>query len=299
MVSSAGGGGALERASREAAVRRPLHDDVDVAGVLPPADPALAEGEQGAGGGDDRRDPKACTDWGTAGVGAPHSGGRLVNDGVVVRPACPARATSGGTPGPECPVAAGCGAWMPCGSRCCVRCSPGRSGWGPRGGSRGRCGDPWCRTAVGYCSSVRPSTSRGTSRPTWSTRRPGPVRRNSRPRSSGMTASDPAHLAVGLGRVSAARRGETHLAVAPSEPGAALLERVHDARRAGVRCSRWTPVTGSLECWPTRRWRRPPCPRSTWTRCSIWSPRPPGRTCCRRRGGDGVFGTASPVSPAG
>lgn len=46
--------------------------------------------------------------------------------------------------------------------------------------------------------------------------------------------SDPAHLAVGLGRVSAARRGETLLVVAPSAPGAALLERVHDARRAGA-----------------------------------------------------------------
>ncbi|QFQ96774.1 hypothetical protein F9278_11680 [Streptomyces phaeolivaceus] len=46
--------------------------------------------------------------------------------------------------------------------------------------------------------------------------------------------SDPAHLAVGLGRVSAARRGETLLVVAPSAPGADLLERVHDARRAGA-----------------------------------------------------------------
>ena len=46
--------------------------------------------------------------------------------------------------------------------------------------------------------------------------------------------SDPAHLAVGLGRVSAARRGETLLVVAPSAPGAPLLERVHDARRAGA-----------------------------------------------------------------
>ncbi|BBC37009.1 uncharacterized protein SGFS_083030 [Streptomyces graminofaciens] len=46
--------------------------------------------------------------------------------------------------------------------------------------------------------------------------------------------SDPAHLAIGLGRVSAARRGETLLVVAPSDPGAVLLERVHDARRAGA-----------------------------------------------------------------
>lgn len=53
------------------------------------------------------------------------------------------------------------------------------------------------------------------------------VRHSARP-------SDPAHLAVGLGRVSATRRGETLLVVAPSAPGAALLERVHDARRAGA-----------------------------------------------------------------
>ncbi|MEU9338968.1 hypothetical protein AB0D49_38475 [Streptomyces sp. NPDC048290] len=46
--------------------------------------------------------------------------------------------------------------------------------------------------------------------------------------------TDPAHLAVGLGRIEAARRGETLLVVAPDEPGAPLLERVHDARRAGV-----------------------------------------------------------------
>ena len=45
---------------------------------------------------------------------------------------------------------------------------------------------------------------------------------------------DPAHLAVGLGRVEAARRGETLLVVAPGAPGADLLERVHDARRAGA-----------------------------------------------------------------
>ncbi|MEU2781100.1 MULTISPECIES: hypothetical protein [Streptomyces] len=63
-------------------------------------------------------------------------------------------------------------------------------------------------------------------------------------------ASDPAHLAVGLGRLAAARRGETLLVVAPSAaprpdgsgqipgprpgPGAPLLERVYDARRAGA-----------------------------------------------------------------
>lgn len=44
----------------------------------------------------------------------------------------------------------------------------------------------------------------------------------------------PAHLAVGLGRLEAARRGETLLVVTPCAPGAALLERVHDARRSGA-----------------------------------------------------------------
>jgi len=50
----------------------------------------------------------------------------------------------------------------------------------------------------------------------------------------GARASDPPHLAVGLGRIEAARRGETRLVVAPDAPGAPLLERVHDARRAGA-----------------------------------------------------------------
>ncbi|MBX9393022.1 hypothetical protein K4749_05340 [Streptomyces sp. TRM72054] len=53
------------------------------------------------------------------------------------------------------------------------------------------------------------------------------VRHDARP-------SDPAHLAVGLGRIEAARRGETLLVVSPEGPGDALLERVHDARRAGA-----------------------------------------------------------------
>ncbi|WP_432146019.1 hypothetical protein [Streptomyces sp. bgisy084] len=44
----------------------------------------------------------------------------------------------------------------------------------------------------------------------------------------------PAHLAVGLGRLEAAGRGETLLVVAPGQPGAELLERVHDARRNGA-----------------------------------------------------------------
>src|SRR4051812_19225469 len=47
-------------------------------------------------------------------------------------------------------------------------------------------------------------------------------------------ASDPAHLAVGPGRLAAARRGETLLVVAERGPDAGLLEGVHDARRAGA-----------------------------------------------------------------
>ncbi|MET9088980.1 hypothetical protein ABZX77_45090 [Streptomyces sp. NPDC004237] len=49
----------------------------------------------------------------------------------------------------------------------------------------------------------------------------------------GACPTDPAHLAVGPGRIEAARRGETLLVVAPGETEA-LLERVHTARRAGV-----------------------------------------------------------------
>ncbi|MEU6623455.1 hypothetical protein ABZ926_22170 [Streptomyces litmocidini] len=44
----------------------------------------------------------------------------------------------------------------------------------------------------------------------------------------------PAHLAVGLGRLEAAGRGATLLMVAPERPGGGLLQRVHDARRAGA-----------------------------------------------------------------
>ncbi|GAA4788174.1 hypothetical protein [Streptomyces ziwulingensis] len=50
----------------------------------------------------------------------------------------------------------------------------------------------------------------------------------------GARPTDPAHLAVGPGRLAAARRGETLLVVAAGEPGAPLLERVDDARRAGA-----------------------------------------------------------------
>ncbi|MEV5777108.1 hypothetical protein AB0L49_38810 [Streptomyces antimycoticus] len=47
-------------------------------------------------------------------------------------------------------------------------------------------------------------------------------------------AAVPAHLAVGLGRLERAGRGETLLVVAPDDPGAGLLERVNDARRGGA-----------------------------------------------------------------
>ncbi|RSS74006.1 hypothetical protein [Streptomyces sp. WAC06614] len=45
---------------------------------------------------------------------------------------------------------------------------------------------------------------------------------------------EPPHLSVGLGRLAAAGRGHTVLVVAPGPPGEGLLERVHDARRAGA-----------------------------------------------------------------
>ncbi|MCZ4123170.1 hypothetical protein [Streptomyces sp. H39-S7] len=47
-------------------------------------------------------------------------------------------------------------------------------------------------------------------------------------------AGAPAHLAVGLRRLEGARRGETVFVTSPQPPGAALLERVADARRAGA-----------------------------------------------------------------
>ncbi|MFK4146655.1 hypothetical protein [Streptomyces sp. NPDC004065] len=64
------------------------------------------------------------------------------------------------------------------------------------------------------------------------------VRHDARP-------ADPAHLAVGPGRLEAARRGETLLVVAPEEP-AALLERVHAARRSGVTVLALGPGEGEL-----------------------------------------------------
>ncbi|GGS45818.1 hypothetical protein [Streptomyces violaceus] len=65
------------------------------------------------------------------------------------------------------------------------------------------------------------------------------VRHDARP-------SDPAHLAVGLGRLEAARRGETLLVVSPEGPAAPLLERVSDARRAGATVLALGPGAGEL-----------------------------------------------------
>ncbi|MEU9223544.1 hypothetical protein AB0929_05695 [Streptomyces massasporeus] len=65
------------------------------------------------------------------------------------------------------------------------------------------------------------------------------VRHDARP-------SDPTHLAVGLGRLEAARRGETLLVVAPEGPAAPLLERVSDARRAGATVLALGPGQGEL-----------------------------------------------------
>ncbi|MFF5501921.1 hypothetical protein [Streptomyces roseolus] len=45
---------------------------------------------------------------------------------------------------------------------------------------------------------------------------------------------DPPHLAVGLGRLETAGRGTALLVVAPARPEEELLQRVHDARRAGA-----------------------------------------------------------------
>ncbi len=58
--------------------------------------------------------------------------------------------------------------------------------------------------------------------------------------------SGPARLSVGLGRIEAARRGETLLVVAPDEVGGALLERVHDARRGGAKVLVLGPGEGEL-----------------------------------------------------
>lgn len=76
--------------------------------------------------------------------------------------------------------------WTPYVSRCCVKCSPGPSGWGRPGGSPGCCAVRWSRTAAVCCWSGRRSTSRGIWRPIWWTRRPGRAHRSWPPLSYGM-----------------------------------------------------------------------------------------------------------------
>ncbi|MFE9985952.1 hypothetical protein ACFYRK_03720 [Streptomyces sp. NPDC005381] len=76
----------------------------------------------------------------------------------------------------------------------------------------------------------------------------------------GPRESDPAHLAVGLGRIEAARRGETLLVVAPDAPGAPLLERVHDARRAGATVLALSAVGGELPALAHESLTVPPAP---------------------------------------
>ncbi len=68
------------------------------------------------------------------------------------------------------------------------------------------------------CSSARPKKNPGTSPRTWTSRPPGA----------------PPHLSVGLERITRAGNGEAVFVVAPDHPGAALLERVDDARRRGA-----------------------------------------------------------------
>ncbi|MFD7677138.1 hypothetical protein [Streptomyces sp. NPDC060187] len=76
----------------------------------------------------------------------------------------------------------------------------------------------------------------------------------------GARESDPAHLAVGLGRIEAARRGETLLVVAPDAPGDPLLERVHDARRAGATVLALSAVGGELPALAHESLTVPPAP---------------------------------------
>ena len=57
----------------------------------------------------------------------------------------------------------------------------------------------------------------------------------------------PPHLRVGLDRLEAARRGETLFVVAPESAPVPLLERVHDARRAGATVVALDKGDGELE----------------------------------------------------
>ena len=162
----------------------------------------------------------------------------------------------------------------------------------------------------------RRRTSPGTWPPISTTRPPGRGCRSC-PRpwcATGSRTPAPAHLAVGLGRLEAAGRGETLLVVAPEPPGAALLERVHDARRAGatvLALDGGSPASApSCSARPRRAGRRPRRARpghraAPGQRGRRGEPgRPAGRTAgCRGRSGSrpagtgGASATGSPASP--
>ncbi|GDY42274.1 hypothetical protein SANT12839_031560 [Streptomyces antimycoticus] len=96
-------------------------------------------------------------------------------------------------------------------------------------------------------------------------------------------AAVPAHLAVGLGRLEGAGRGETLLVVAPDDPGAGLLERVNDARRGGATVLALDGGDAELHALAHDALSAPRAANSTSTPSSTWSARPPGRTACRAR----------------
>lgn len=112
---------------------------------------------------------------------------------------------------------------------------------------------------------------------------------------------DAPHLSVGLSRLEAARRGHTLLVVAPEQPGEGLLERVHDARRAGatvLSLDGGDPDLGTLAHealsvpGAAAQGHLPAVAGGwIWTPCSTWSARRPGRTACPCSAGPGASGT--------
>ncbi len=89
------------------------------------------------------------------------------------------------------------------------KCSPGPSGWGPPGGSRGAQGVGGAargRTAAGGHRRVRALAPGGT--PGGRGGLVGDAGAGPHPRTARGASLGPAHLAVGLGRLAAARRGE-------------------------------------------------------------------------------------------
>ena len=120
--------------------------------------------------------------------------------------------------------------WLRCG-----RCLLGRRGWSRRGRSGERFGGRLGRPG-GYLSLARLPMSRGMLRRIWMMRRGWPGFLSWRLRWCGgrRPAGAPPHLAVGLARLEAARRGETVFVVAEESAPVPLLERVNDARRVGA-----------------------------------------------------------------